>query len=100
MSPARATTRLLPSGDQSGREVVSSASLVSRRSPEPSGFTVQRSLARTKASLVPSGDQAGRPPETSFRRFLPSPLDRKSTRLNSSHLGISYAVFCLKKKKK
>src|SRR5258705_3056917 len=28
-----------------------------------------------------------------------SELDRKSTRLNSSHLGISYAVFCLKKKK-
>src|SRR5438045_7993827 len=28
------------------------------------------------------------------------PTDRKSTRLNSSHLGISYAVFCLKKKKK
>src|SRR6476659_10483893 len=28
------------------------------------------------------------------------PADRKSTRLNSSHLGISYAVFCLKKKKK
>src|SRR5205814_15548 len=30
----------------------------------------------------------------------PRDLDRKSTRLNSSHLGISYAVFCLKKKKK
>src|SRR5258705_1189642 len=29
-----------------------------------------------------------------------SRIDRKSTRLNSSHLGISYAVFCLKKKKK
>src|SRR5262245_65136964 len=28
-----------------------------------------------------------------------STSDRKSTRLNSSHLGISYAVFCLKKKK-
>src|SRR5256885_8754445 len=28
-----------------------------------------------------------------------SPADRKSTRLNSSHLVISYAVFCLKKKK-
>src|ERR1039458_6719792 len=27
----------------------------------------------------------------------PPPPDRKSTRLNSSHLGISYAVFCLKK---
>src|SRR5256885_9136005 len=30
----------------------------------------------------------------------PAKLDRKSTRLNSSHLVISYAVFCLKKKKK
>src|SRR5437868_13067318 len=30
----------------------------------------------------------------------PSSLDRKSTRLNSSHVSISYAVFCLKKKKK
>src|SRR5437899_9593997 len=30
----------------------------------------------------------------------PEERDRKSTRLNSSHLGISYAVFCLKKKKK
>src|SRR6185436_20389475 len=29
-----------------------------------------------------------------------TPLDRKSTRLNSSHQIISYAVFCLKKKKK
>src|SRR2546426_5103466 len=31
---------------------------------------------------------------------LPATEDRKSTRLNSSHLVISYAVFCLKKKKK
>src|SRR5207253_5497732 len=30
----------------------------------------------------------------------PKDLDRKSTRLNSSHVAISYAVFCLKKKKK
>src|SRR5256885_12113112 len=30
---------------------------------------------------------------------LPISIDRKSTRLNSSHLVISYAVFCLKKKK-
>src|SRR5205814_10559145 len=34
--------------------------------------------------------------EPLFMRFI----DRKSTRLNSSHLGISYAVFCLKKKNK
>src|SRR2546422_3960366 len=33
-------------------------------------------------------------------RCPPSDLDRKSTRLNSSHGYISYAVFCLKKKKK
>src|SRR3712207_7119759 len=31
---------------------------------------------------------------------VPVPRDRKSTRLNSSHANISYAVFCLKKKKK
>src|SRR3712207_7585793 len=30
----------------------------------------------------------------------PSPKDRKSTRLNSSHANISYAVFCLKKKRR
>src|SRR3989442_11840002 len=36
--------------------------------------------------------RAGRPPEGA--------RDRKSTRLNSSHVRISYAVFCLKKKKK
>src|SRR5215472_7590650 len=43
-------------------------------------------------------------PGQCFRRCAepeePAPTDRKSTRLNSSHLGISYAVFCLKKKKK
>src|SRR5256885_10140256 len=33
------------------------------------------------------------------RLLEPLPRDRKSTRLNSSHLVISYAVFCLKKKK-
>src|SRR6266850_6943660 len=37
-----------------------------------------------------------RPPDTCRARRA----DRKSTRLNSSHLVISYAVFCLKKKKK
>src|SRR3712207_9383481 len=34
-----------------------------------------------------------------FERLLGRALDRKSTRLNSSHANISYAVFCLKKKK-
>src|SRR3712207_8776419 len=35
-----------------------------------------------------------------IRGNVPQPVDRKSTRLNSSHANISYAVFCLKKKKK
>src|SRR5439155_24915545 len=38
--------------------------------------------------------QSGRSPQRAPRR-----RDRKSTRLNSSHVAISYAVFCLKKKK-
>src|SRR5205807_5460747 len=39
-------------------------------------------------------------PAHTDRRARPHRRDRKSTRLNSSHLVISYAVFCLKKKKK
>src|SRR5574338_1279823 len=38
-------------------------------------------------------------PELSGSQCLADGRDRKSTRLNSSHHGISYAVFCLKKKK-
>src|SRR5690625_7033616 len=38
-------------------------------------------------------------PET-FHFIQQASQDRKSTRLNSSHVAISYAVFCLKKKKK
>src|SRR5437899_5919380 len=53
---------------------------------------------------IPGGCSGGRPPGLQYRRWLRKSLarlaDRKSTRLHSSHLGISYAVFCLKKKKK
>src|SRR2546426_4348509 len=57
------------------------------------------------AALSPSRSSAPRSPRHSARSGCqadvsrPSPRDRKSTRLNSSHLVISYAVFCLKKKK-
>src|ERR1039458_3371617 len=47
---------------------------------------------RRPISLVKNGLTA------SSVRSSPTHRDRKSTRLNSSHLGISYAVFCLKKK--
>src|SRR5690625_6143379 len=39
------------------------------------------------------------PPGPSVARTVRDVRDRKSTRLNSSHVAISYAVFCLKKKK-
>src|SRR5256885_9937527 len=41
---------------------------------------------------------AGGFPAAAASGFVAQPEDRKSTRLNSSHLVISYAVFCLKKK--
>src|SRR5699024_11992651 len=47
--------------------------------------------------LVEDGDLGSREP---VRDFAGCGGDRKSTRLNSSHVSISYAVFCLKKKKK
>src|SRR2546429_5349247 len=50
--------------------------------------------AATKENWVP------RCPATYPQNALPAAQDRKSTRLNSSHGYISYAVFCLKKKKK
>src|SRR5688572_31225851 len=43
--------------------------------------------------------EEGRGPQPGHQCGL-DPADRKSTRLNSSHSQISYAVFCLKKKKK
>src|SRR6266850_4954804 len=54
-----------------------------------------RSTRSRKTSRRDAGHRArGRPGHSRHHR------DRKSTRLNSSHLVISYAVFCLKKKKK
>src|SRR6266568_5240605 len=52
----------------------------------------------------PAGDLgrhavAGQPAQQRLRQGGGEPGDRKSTRLNSSHSSISYAVFCLKKKK-
>src|SRR2546421_2317963 len=57
------------------------------RSDQPPPVHAAVAAQRQPAALAPVAD----------RRDLP--LDRKSTRLNSSHDQISYAVFCLKKKK-
>src|SRR5438105_8425338 len=50
----------------------------------------------TESMSRPASDAPVQPAKL---RPAPTPEDRKSTRLNSSHEWISYAVFCLKKKK-
>src|SRR3989442_7600666 len=74
--------------------------------PRPDGNAIQ--MARTPvmdtlmrdcphATLVTWGESVGLPPGQMGNSEV-GHLDRKSTRLNSSHVRISYAVFCLKKK--
>src|SRR5207249_7117767 len=68
-----------------------------RRPPRSTLFpytTLFRSFAREgyRLTTVRAGELLG--------TLTYAGLDRKSTRLNSSHVSISYAVFCLKKKKK
>src|SRR3712207_7840487 len=56
---------------------------------------VPRHMPRAgRAAVVLAGMEVAQPPAGGADR-----VDRKSTRLNSSHANISYAVFCLKKKK-
>src|SRR5690349_23820018 len=57
----------------------------------------RRILLQARREAVRAGGELGRDGLHQGRR--PPRLDRKSTRLNSSHVEISYAVFCLKKKK-
>src|SRR5258708_34653817 len=64
----------------------------SRRLPRP------RTAARRRCAPARRCLSAGRRGRARRRRGA-RPRDRKSTRLNSSHQIISYAVFCLKKKK-
>src|SRR5438477_9018159 len=78
-----------------------------RRPPRSTLFPYTTLFRSERVELVVQG---GRQPVTEHRvvlldqRELRAPVvfgeDRKSTRLNSSHMSISYAVFCLKKKKK
>src|SRR5256885_5486595 len=76
----------------------------SRRAAGDDGDVFQHRLATiAKAGGLDSADlerAAELVDHQSGQRFAIDILDRKSTRLNSSHLVISYAVFCLKKKTK
>src|SRR5437763_8398648 len=65
----------------------------------PSWDEVQRVLESAQLSWITTVRADGRPHVTPLVAvWLDDALDRKSTRLNSSHRCISYAVFCLKKK--
>src|SRR3712207_7155611 len=58
-----------------------------------------RCLVAWPARARPDERRPTKRERTFLRRRVKVKLDRKSTRLNSSHANISYAVFCLKKKK-
>src|SRR5687768_17973144 len=80
--------------------------LMIRRPPRSTLFpytTLFRSRAGQPQGVHGGGDPGQPPSAPPWReqvRMGPPLQDRKSTRLNSSHGYISYAVFCLKKKKK
>src|SRR5258705_7219311 len=72
------------------------------RRPPRSTLFPYTTLFRSRCCKMPDRDRA-RPRRRQFGyrnagQGAAGHEDRKSTRLNSSHLGISYAVFCLKKK--
>src|SRR3712207_7306205 len=87
-----------------------------RRPPRSTLFPYTTLFRSTRVPLSSQKSRGSRPHTAQatglrlrdVRPFLPAVLvadldhylDRKSTRLNSSHANISYAVFCLKKKKK
>src|SRR5204863_7490551 len=68
----------------------------------PSVGLIQRNAVLRQGASVKRGNCGGRDTPNRWNATI-KPLseakDRKSTRLNSSHVEISYAVFCLKKKK-
>src|SRR5262245_62326341 len=100
----------LATGTLSARSPRSASTTLTRRPSVPPAVTLQRpgrtsTVTRRPGALAdaaeaaPAGSQVqlspGVPSRHTFARSA-RVRDRKSTRLNSSHLGISYAVFCLK----
>src|SRR5437667_5792813 len=59
-------------------------------------ISAEHSWGRSRLALVTGHSRGSRSPAREIPQLRG--LDRKSTRLNSSHITISYAVFCLKKK--
>src|SRR5699024_12203529 len=80
---------LVRSGKVTSRDLVDMAySIIEKTNPDLNNI-----VALTKEQAYKKLENL----EDTGQPFYGVPLDRKSTRLNSSHVSISYAVFCLKK---
>src|SRR5207248_5000700 len=99
-SPEVTATATLPVLNHIGGAWVGSSSgeTVADRNPAHTGEVLGQATVSTSDDVRHAIDAA----ERAFREWRATPApqrgDRKSTRLNSSHRTISYAVFCLKKK--
>src|SRR5947209_20023574 len=74
--------------------------LMIRRPPRSTLFPYTTLFRSQADGLRGEGLPTAEPQQKTCAHHQPGFQDRKSTRLNSSHANISYAVFCLKKKKK
>src|SRR5256886_8085081 len=83
--------------------IPNSSSLVTQETIAASGAKTAWDALKRTVPYVRLRESKGRPARLTRRGpasiYLDDQVDRKSTRLNSSHSQISYAVFCLKKKK-
>src|SRR3712207_8006027 len=84
--------RSTAAGSVEGESGVNAVRKSQNAAPDATQEIVERRSRRRPSAQVPSQRGAS-------RRVTRLSVDRKSTRLNSSHANISYAVFCLKKKK-
>src|SRR5690625_5391497 len=97
----RASTTMLPSSE---RNIVAGAMnarpqpmVAQRPTRSPCSSVIGARRRRPTTSVTVEDDSADS--EEDSVDIAAARIDRKSTRLNSSHVAISYAVFCLKKKK-
>src|SRR3989454_9989408 len=107
ISPASAFAQLTKAGVVTTLQGTATVTRASLSQPQPLKFRddvfVQDRVVTgddSVARILLGGEAIVTVRERSSLTISESPGDRKSTRLNSSHLVISYAVFCLKKKKK
>src|SRR5262245_61718208 len=104
--PIRAACRPMPRDGEramNGAELV--AEILKREGTEflacyPRNPLIEAAAALDIRPILCRQERVGVGMADGYTRIKRGKRDRKSTRLNSSHLGISYAVFCLKKKNK